>query len=83
MMYEDNAKVLATGLRRQGIMGHEVPQVEKQLADGKTVKEIADQFLCEESVIESFRDAYEAKTKPKEAEEEQEQEYHGGKRGRK
>lgn len=53
MTIEDNMKI-ATGMRRMGVMGHEVAKVEELLAEGKTVKEVADIMLCDESVIESF-----------------------------
>jgi hypothetical protein len=53
MSIEDNMKIVS-GLRRMGVMGSEVPQVEAMLAEGKTVKEVADHFACDESVIEAF-----------------------------
>jgi DNA-binding NarL/FixJ family response regulator len=67
MSIEDNMKI-ASGLRRMGIMSHEVPQVEAMLAEGKSVKEIADALACDESVIEGFRPA--AYDTPAEEEEE-------------
>lgn len=56
MAIEDNMKI-ASGLRRMGIMAGEVAELEEMIMAGKSNKEIADRFACDESVPEAFRPA--------------------------